>query len=56
MKKNLLEEIPGLGPKSRQKLLKAAGSVDAIRSIPRDELLKLITKAQAEKLEEYGII
>ncbi|MDD2566093.1 MAG: excinuclease ABC subunit UvrC [Candidatus Gracilibacteria bacterium] len=56
MKKNILEEIPGLGPKTRQKLLKLAGSVDNIIDIPREELEKLLNKNQLEKLEEYGII
>ena len=28
MKKNILEEIPGIGPVTRKKLLKLAGSVE----------------------------
>ena len=30
MKKNILEELPGIGPVTRKNLLKLAGSVDAV--------------------------
>ncbi len=56
MKKNILEEIPWLWPKARQKLLKAAWSVDNIATLDREELEKLINKSQIEKLEEHWII
>lgn len=53
-KKNILEEIPGIGPKARQKLLKFYWSVD---NITRDsELEKILNKNQIESLENHGII
>ncbi len=56
MKRNILEEIPGFWPKTRQKLLKATWNVDNIANLSKDELAKILNKTQIEKLEEYWII
>ena len=56
MKKNILEELPGIGPKTRKKLLTRAGSLDGVREIPRDELLTILTKAQMKTLEDHGFL
>jgi excinuclease ABC subunit C len=49
-----LEEIPGIGPKRRQALLKRFGSLDAIRDASVEELAEAahMTRAAAEELKE----
>lgn len=56
MKKNILEELPGIGPITRKKLLKLAGSVDGIKDISPSELSKICHIAQIETLRDHGII
>ena len=56
MKKNILEEIPWIGPVTRRKLLKLAGSVEGIKNISSEELTKICTKIQVEALRDHGII
>jgi excinuclease ABC subunit C len=56
MKKNILEELPGIGPVTRKKLLKLAGSVDAIKDISISELESICTKTQIETLRDHGLI
>ena len=56
MKKNLLEELPGFGPKTRKKLLTRAGSINGIRDVPRDELGTILTRAQVQTLEDHGLL
>ena len=56
MKKNILEELPGIGPVTRRKLLKLAGSIDAIKDIPPIELSKICNTAQVETLRDHGIV
>lgn len=56
MKKNILEELPGIGPVTRKKLLKLAGSVDGIREIALEQIEKICTKAQIETLRDHWII
>lgn len=53
-KKNILEEIPGIWPKTRSKLLKHYWSIDNIQN--DDELKKILKKPQIETLENHGII
>ena len=53
MKKNILEEIPGIGPVTRKKLLKLAGSIDEIKNIKLEELEKITTKAQIIALQDH---
>ena len=53
-KKNILEEIPGIWPKTRAKILKVYWSVWDIKN---DEKLKeILSKNQIEALEDHGII
>jgi ERCC4-type nuclease len=56
MKKNILEELPWFWAKTRQKLLKIAGSVDNIATISEDEIEKILNKNQIETLKDYWII
>ena len=56
MKKNILEELPGIGPVTRKKLLKLAGSVDGIKDIPIEELSKICNVAQMETLRDHGLV
>ncbi|MBX9809797.1 excinuclease ABC subunit UvrC [Candidatus Gracilibacteria bacterium] len=56
MKKNILEELPGIGPVTRKKLLKLAGSVDGIKDISTEELSNICTVSQIETLRDHGII
>lgn len=56
MKKNILEEIPWIGPITRKKLLKLAGSVNEIKNIKLEEIEKICTKAQIESLRDHAIL
>ena len=53
--KSVLDEIPGIGPKRKQALLKHFGSVRAISSASVDDLAALdgMTRDAAEKVKEY---
>jgi excinuclease ABC subunit C len=53
--KSALDEIPGIGPKRKQALLKHFGSVRAISAASIDELAALdgMTRDAAEKVKEY---
>lgn len=56
MKKNILEEIPSIGPVTRKKLLKEAGSIEAIKNLSLEELEKIVTKSQLQALQDHAII
>lgn len=56
MKKNMLEELPGIGPTTRKRLLKLAGSIDEIRNFSEEEILKIVNRRQFETLRDHGII
>ncbi len=51
---SILEEVPGIGPKRRQALLKHFGSIDAIRQASVEELaaVKGMTRKAAEMVRE----
>ena len=53
--KSVLDEIPGIGPKRKQALLKHYGSVRAISAASIDDLATLngMTRDAAEKVKEY---
>ena len=53
--KSLLDEIPGIGPKRRQALLKTFGSLEGIRNASIDELSQVpgMNRRIAEQLVEY---
>ena len=55
MKKNILEEIPGIWPVTRKKLLKTAGTIDEIRNIPLEVMESLCTQKQRDILRDHGI-
>lgn len=55
MKKNILEEIPGIWPVTRKKLLKTAGTIDAIRDIPLEVMETLCNQKQRDILRDHGI-
>ena len=46
--KNVLEEIPGIGPKTRQKLIKTLGSVRAIQCSTEEELAGIVGESKAK--------
>lgn len=52
---SILEEVPGIGPKRRQALLRTFGSVEGIRQASLEELLAVpsMTRPAAEKLKAY---
>jgi excinuclease ABC subunit C len=47
---SLLDGIPGVGPKKRSTLLARYGSLEAIRTAPREELDKLVGSTAAAKV------
>ncbi|GHO53884.1 excinuclease ABC subunit UvrC [Ktedonobacter robiniae] len=53
--KSLLDEIPGIGPKRKQALMKHFGSVRAISTASLDELAAIdgMTRDSAEKVKEF---
>lgn len=53
--KSVLDEIPGIGPKRKQALMKHFGSIRAISAASIDELAALdgMTRDAAEKVKEY---
>ena len=52
---SVLEEVPGIGPKRRQALLKTFGSVDGVRKASLEDLLAVpgMTRPAAENLKAY---
>ena len=54
--KNMLDEIPGIGPSTRRALLKAAGSIDGIKDLSEAELAKLASAPQREALRDHGLL
>ena len=55
-KKNLLESIPWIWPKTRVKLTKTYGNIDNLKWVTKEELQKILSKNQIEALENHGII
>lgn len=55
MKKNILEELPWIGPVTRKKLLKIAKSLEEIKNISLEVIEKICTKKQIETLKDHGI-
>ncbi|MEO8028089.1 MAG: excinuclease ABC subunit UvrC [Bryobacteraceae bacterium] len=48
-----LSEIPGIGPKTVEKLLRTFGSVERLRDAGEGELVHSVGRAAAQKLKEY---
>lgn len=53
---NLLEEIPGIGPKTRQKLIKKFGSLRGVQSAQESELAKIVGASKAKLIKTYATI
>jgi excinuclease ABC subunit C len=55
--KSALDAIPGVGPRTAQKLLRAFGSVAVVRRAGVEELSKVVPRKTAEKIvEEFGAV
>ena len=50
---SVLDNIEGLGEKRRKALIKKFGSLKAIKSASKEELMEVIPEAIAENLSEY---
>ena len=48
-----LDQIPGVGEKTRQRLLKEMGSSDRVRKATEDELAALVGKSVARKVKAF---
>lgn len=48
--KSALDQVPGVGPATRKKLLKAFGSVRGVKAASHDELSKVVGPAKAQKI------
>lgn len=56
MKKNILESIPWIWPKTRSKLLREFWSILHLKNVEKDELKKYLHQNQIEALEDHWII
>lgn len=56
LKKNILEAIPGIWPKTRKKILNLYGSVDGLKEISKKELIAALWESITENLENHGLI
>ncbi len=56
MKKNILEELPWFWPKTRKKILNKYWNIENLKNIDKNELLKIVNKAQLEILENHWLI
>ncbi len=50
---SVLDEIPGIGPKTRQKLVKAFGSVSAVKSASLSDIAAQIGSQKAKSIQQY---
>jgi excinuclease ABC subunit C len=50
---SVLEEIPGIGPATRRKLIRSFGSLRAVQSAPTDEIAKTIGQSKANLIKQY---
>lgn len=51
--KNILESIPGVGAKTRMKLLKKFGSVDGVRRASQDEIAEVVGGSLASTIKQF---
>ncbi len=56
LRKNILEAIPGIGPKIRKKILTKYGSVDGLKDTDISELREFLGTSIVENLENHWII
>ncbi len=50
---NMLEEIPGIGPVTRKKLMKQFGSMRGVRAASRAEIIQAVGKSKGDILSRY---
>ncbi len=50
---SVLEDVPGIGPATRKKLMKVFGSVRGIKEAERAQIIEVIGEAKAEQLLKY---
>lgn len=48
-----LEEIPGIGPATRRKLIRTFGSLRAVKSATPEQLVEVIGESKAKKIQPY---
>jgi excinuclease ABC subunit C len=51
--KSELVEIPGIGPKTTQRLLSHFGSLEKVRQAAAEELQAVVNKRQSEAIRKY---
>jgi excinuclease UvrABC nuclease subunit len=56
MKKNILEELPWFGPKTRKKILNKYWNLEKLKTIDIKELSKILNKNQIEILKNHWLI
>ena len=56
MRQSILEAIPGIGPKTRKKILKLYGSVNGLKNQDRSELENTLWKHITEILDIHGLL
>jgi excinuclease ABC subunit C len=49
---SILDDIPGIGPKRKQRLLLNFGSISGIRKAPTDELVSLVGPRLSETIKK----
>jgi excinuclease UvrABC nuclease subunit len=52
----MLEDLPGVWPKTRQKLLKEFGNLDSIFEAGEEKLSKFVTSSQLEVFRDHWLI
>jgi excinuclease ABC subunit C len=50
---SVLDEIPGIGPKTKKKLLQKFGSVKAVSSATDEDLAKVVGAARMQNVRQY---
>ncbi len=48
-----LEEIPGIGPATRRKLIRTFGSLRAVKNATPEQIVEVVGRAKADKLKPY---
>lgn len=56
MKKNILEELPWFGPKTRKKILNKYWNIENIKWLNKEELSNILSKSQIETLDNHWLI
>lgn len=56
MKKNILEWISGIGPKTRKKLINKYGNIENLKWTNKEELSKIVSKNIIESLDDHWLL